>query len=302
MSYTAPRWGDVARPDLGEQMAASLVAFFRYSWSMAGGWSTVSIRTPGVRDNFSLTPVTTGTGAAGTVWSAPFVRWWQEGDRAATPTLAAPVTATGVMVNGTIYPTATTTGPFAHTTNAEQGVVRFAVPIPLTSVVQVSTSVRTVGWTDDTQPWVRDLIYPSSLTETTGSTTGTTVFDPNQAVPPLVVVSPLISRESEGYGLGVAGRWQLRPVLLHIVSPDAPMVRRIADSMMALEKQEIPAFDLRASRAAGAFVPAVAYPSLLQNFPASSFFVESVQGSDVSPLLPFHRGTIRLTLRALPLT
>src|SRR4051794_7995922 len=102
----------------------NLIAFFNWSLLEAEGFSNVPVLTPGINDPYAeerLMFVQGQTLPNGKVWEAVKSNWVWETLTDLTEVNDPPVVASGVYVNGTYYPTATTTGQYTHKINFPEG-------------------------------------------------------------------------------------------------------------------------------------------------------------------------------------
>lgn len=98
----------------------------------------------------------------GQVWESARADWvWETGIGYSVE----PKFASGVYVNSTFYPTASTTGTYAHHINFPLGRVVFNSAISTNSVVKADYSYRSVAFGKSKEVWFQELLYDSFKVE-----------------------------------------------------------------------------------------------------------------------------------------
>lgn len=151
-----------------------------------------------------LIPVEDESNADGRVWQSAFKNWVYEPDIPSPASgVAPPIVASGISVNGTFYPQATTSGVFAHKIDFPNGRVIFDSPILTSSLVEGQFAYKEVmidhadKLNNENEPLQIETTYKDNP-EQTGVETYPTK---NSRTLPAVWID-LVGRNNDGYELG----------------------------------------------------------------------------------------------------
>jgi hypothetical protein len=234
-----------------DQVEGGLVAWLEWSLLGIGAFDTVArgqASAHGSADRSLLKPVSDPRGVtANTVWQGLRTDWcWESG----VPYSAQPTVASGVYVNGAFYPTASTSGQFAHRIDYPRGQVVFSGAVPATSVVQAAHSYKFVQVRRTDEPFVRELARRSFRADDpqfkTPSASGGGAWDllaENRVQLPAVLVEPVVNRRGGPLELGSHAGVYRDAFLLHVVAETPWDKKRLADVLTGQFDAVIPTFD-----------------------------------------------------------
>lgn len=264
---------------LAEIIGTNLVDYLTWSFLEAEGFTNVPVNTPGVDDQYAqekLFPVHAQGVGDGSIWQAVNTDWvYETGMEVPSP----PTIASGVYVNGTLYPTASTSGAYAHYINYPAGQVVFDSAIPLTSVVQAAYAWKWVSVYDNRIPWFQDVVLDAVLLDQQANTnngSGTiALLDTYRVQPPLVLIEPVMRRGLTPYQLGSGAQDISQDVLLHIITEHAYERNNLLDILTFQQDHTIILYDVNARRTANDYTidwrgmtntGAKMYPALVTDF------------------------------------
>jgi len=155
-------------------------------------------------DISKMVPVDDEDFAAGQVFQSAFKNWvYEEGIPAPSSGVLPPTVASGVTVNSTFFPSATTSGAFAHFIDYPNGRVVFQTAILVSDIVQGEFAFKevTVDFADKFDNERLDLLIETSLKDNPQQT-GVAVYPTkeNRTLPAVWI--DIRSRDNEGYELG----------------------------------------------------------------------------------------------------
>jgi len=140
----------------------------------------------------------------GRVWQSAFKNWvYENGIPSPSSGVAPPTVASGVTVNGTFYPQATTSGVFAHDFDFINGRVVFNSPILTSSIVQGQFAYKEVlidqadKFNNENQPLQIETTYKDNPSQTGVETYPT---KDSRTLPAIWV--DIVGRDNDGYELG----------------------------------------------------------------------------------------------------
>jgi hypothetical protein len=301
---------DVSKQLLLESISQGVREFFDWALLNAGGFTTVDVSSPGTNDPYAdevLHPVHQEGVEDNRIWEAIHPDWVYETGVDYSPP---PVRPTGVYVNATFYPTATTTGPFKHYINFPEGRVVFDHAIAASSLVQVSYSYRWLNFYDNEVPWFRDVVLdPVAVSDSPSTGAFINLLKENRVQLPAVIIEPVMNRRLRGMMLGSGALWVEQDILFHLIAERSDERSNIMDIITLQKDKTFYLFDVNARNDAGDYpvdargVPiagAKMYPSLVAMPPAGyrwkSCYFSRMTPQDVSLQLPLYRGVVRATL------
>lgn len=301
---------DVTNQLLLESIVQGVRSFLEWGILEAGGFITVPVSTPGINDQYAdeiLHSVHQEGMADNRIWEAIHWDWVYETGGTASP---GPVLPTGVYVNGTLYPTASTVGAFKHYINFPEGRVVFDSPISATSVVQATYSYRSIHLYDHEVPWFRDVVFDPLVPNDTSSTIQdvSKLLDEYRVQLPAVIIEPVMNRRLRGIMLGSGAQWVEQDILFHVISDRADERNNIVDILSLQIDKTFYLYDVNARRNAGDYpldwrgVPragAKMYPAIVAEvggYRWKSCYFSRMVNADVSLRLPYYRGIVRSTI------
>jgi hypothetical protein len=242
----------------------------------------------------------------GRAWETNRSNWvWETGVPGDTP----PINSSGVYVNGTFYPTATTTGQYKHYVNFPEGRVVFDAPIAPTSIVQAEYAYRWATFYDQSVPWFKDVVFDAFLIDQQPMGSGfVNLLNDNDIRLPAVIVEPVMRREQEGYQLGSRAKWVRQDVLFHIIAERSVDRNNLMDAITLQKDNSFALYDVNARRRANDFAldwrgsprsGATMYPGLIDAYRWNTCTFTRMEGQEVTLKLPLFRGVVRSSLEVV---
>jgi len=237
--------GDVL---LSKTLETNIITYFNWGLLEVGGFFNVSIPSPGVYggDQHKLRLVSEDPYySTGQVWEGFRSDWvWETGVEYDYQ----PIRVSGVNVDGTFYPTATTTGTYAHKINYPLGRVTFDNAIPPTSVVTCEHSYRYVHFTHGGVPWWRQIQTNSMrgddvhfLQQGSGAWS---ILAQNRIQLPAVIVEATPRTSRRPYEIGSTRAWVRQDVLFHVLADNPDDVKFLHDAITYQWQKQFFLFDL----------------------------------------------------------
>ena len=156
------------------------------------------------QDISRLAPVEDPSYSTGQVWQSAFKNWVYESGISPSDTgIAPPTLASGITVNGTFYPEATTSGAFAHYIDYPNGRVVFKSPILSTSLVQGEFAFKevTVDFADSFDNERVDLLTETAYKDNPQQT-GVQIYPDKRSRTLPAVWIDILRRDNTGHELG----------------------------------------------------------------------------------------------------
>lgn len=294
------RVADINGHLIAERCERNVADFLRWGFVEAGGYRNVAVASPGTDDPYAdehLALVSKDGVADGRIWAAAFPDWIYEAGLGAT-------VASGVYVDGTLYPTASTAGTYAHHLDFPRGIVAFDAAIPTTALVQAAYSWRYASVFTQGVPWFHDLVLGGQLDDTKVAS----LLDEYRLATPLVVVEAVPSIRARGYQLGSDALWAFQDVLCHVVCDRKEDRDRLCSAIALQGEKTLWFYDADAREAAGDFpldalgsprAGASTYPDVVASYPWQKARIVGVAGSDVDSKVPLYRGVVRLSIELI---
>jgi hypothetical protein len=295
---------DLNRDVMSQTLEENIVDFLRWGFLEIGGFTSVPVLSPGTalaKSPELFEPVSKGSVIDYKTWQAPHRDWVYETGLDYSP---APTLVTGVYVNGTHYPTATTTGAFAHKFDLVHGRVIFQNAISASSVVQAAYSYRWVSVFDQDVPWFRSVVLDAYLTEDEEGGV-IKVLDDSGVELPAVVVESVMAGQYRGREIGSNTLTARKDMLFHVLADNKSDRDRIADVISLQQGITIWLYDVNARRTAGDYplkwdgspnLTARMYPSLISQYPFRKAYFERTRGDDATARFGLYRGTVRASI------
>lgn len=297
----------IGESQLNDQLRSNTVAFLDWGLLNIGGFFNVTRPTSsgayGGRQ-YRLRLSEDDNYEKGQVWEGFRSNWvWESG-------LQYPIQPTqisGVYLNGTFLPTATT-GNFAYSINYPLGRVTFNNPIVPTSQVELNFSYKYINVYEGDAPWFKELQFNSfRVDDPQFSLYGSGVWSvmaQNRIQMPAIVVEPVPRRRFVGYQLG-GGQWVYQDVLFHIFSEDAFMRDQLVDIITTQRNAKITLFDKNQLIASGAMpinyngslnANPLCYPDLVANYPWNAAYFFETSSEEENEVVPgFYQAITRVT-------
>jgi hypothetical protein len=242
--------------NVSKQIENNLKFFLDYGLVQIGGFTNVQVDGSGIYggQNSYLRQKNEPGYATGRVWQ--FYRndlVWETGIDYHTR----PIRCSGVYVNGTFYPTATTTGPYAHVVDFPRGRVIFNSPVTGVTV-KAAFSYRNVQVYKSDTPWFRSIHYGSTRSDDAqftqnGSGSWNMSAETRLELPAIVIeVSPKSTRSP--YELGNLKQYVRQDVYFHVFAETDWEAKNLTDILTGQNDRTIYLVDFNAA-ASGAALP-----------------------------------------------
>ena len=240
ISTTFTHVSQVGNTLLNSQLESNLKSFLDWGMLGIGGWFNVNIPTSGAWGGTfdQLRLVDDPSYGEGQVWESARKDWVWENEVPYTG--GAPISITGVSVDGTFYGTGDAT--YAHHYNYPLGRVVFDNPIASTSTVKLEYSYRNVQvYIADQAPWWDELQYNSMrVDDSSFSQVGSgnwAILSNNRVQMPAVVIEAVPRRTYQPYELGSSNNFITQDVLFHVVSESRWWRNQLVD-IISLQKDK----------------------------------------------------------------
>lgn len=300
-SYTKLRGiSNIGDSLLTDILGENLLSFFEWAFLEAGGFVNINVDSPGTPNTYgdeTLVAIHKDGVVDGTIWQAPHADWCYETglERSTQPTIN-----TGIYINGTLYPTSSTTGTYAHYVNFKRGQIVFNSPIPTNSLLQAQYSYKLVSFFDNVE-WFQSVII-DSMVDPTQSTALKTLED-NRIQTPFVVVECLPSSTETGLQLGSNALWVHQNILFHVVSSSKDECDKIMDAIRLQKGETIYTYNVNSRRTSNDFnldwkgspIGGSMYPDLITNYKWKQIWFENTNSTSSSQP-PLFKGVVRATI------
>lgn len=288
------------------------------NWSILdiGGYQNVSVsQMSGIYGGHMarLRPVEDPNYTDGQVWEAIRSDWiWEKGVTYSGP---APTVASGIYVNNTFYPSATTNGTYQHIINFPLGRVVFTQPIAdLHSEVKTDYSYRSVSFVQSKDTWFSQLLFNSMKVERDdflSPTGGLSHLAQARRQMPAVGVELVNRRGFVPYELGSLSQFISQDVLMYVMAENDFDRDQLIDILTAQNDKVIWLPD-RARMKADPRYPVdldyrgtpvsnpMYYPDVISNFPWLTVRVTNSTGQTMDTINNWlYRGVVRLTFQGI---
>lgn len=247
---------------------------------------------------------------SGQVWEANRSDWvWETG---VGPTGSVqPFRATGVYVGSTFYPTASTTGTYAHHINYPLGRIVFNTAIPTTSVVRANYAYRAVSVIQANAPWFTELLYGTMNPAGSGSH----LLAQARRQMPAVGLELVNRRGYKPYQIG-GGQHVFQDILYYVLAENKPDRDQICDILANQNDKVIYLADRALIKSSGSYpidldyrgmtvASPMQYPQIVAPISESGFQWTRVQFQDTTSQSMqtlygwLYRGVVRTTVEAI---
>jgi hypothetical protein len=287
----------------------NLISFFDYGIIEKSGFINVQIPSTGYYGGLEhqLRAVDDPRYTYGQVWEGFRSNWvWESGLGALTSTDSASPGVTGIYVNNTFYPTATT-GTYSHYINHPLGRVVFDSAIDTDSTVTCQYSYKYVNITRaDGLEWFKRVQQYSERADNTNFVNNSgewAILGDNRLQLPAIGIELINSRKMTPYALG-GGQHVFTDFLFHCVAEDAYTRDHLMDIVSLQNDKVLKAYDLDEISSSNAFpldyrgVPvsgALTYPNLVSEYEGNHIRLIEASIDSVYSLTPnVHIGTVKL--------
>jgi hypothetical protein len=237
---------DIKEVTLCEQLETNMIEFFSWGLLCIGAFGNVrlGLGTQTGRDMSTLRPVKDQYYQDGQVWEGFRQDWvWESG----VDYPVQPIQVSGVYINNIFYPTASTTGTYAHHVDYPRGRVVFNQPLFYqNTAVQAEYSYRLYSFQSADQPWFRQVMFQSFRIDDSqflqfGSGVWNALIESKVQLP-VVVVEVVPRRQMFGYEHG--GTIEIHQDILYHIFSETPYDRKVMMDIITYQKEKtIPLFD-----------------------------------------------------------
>lgn len=244
------------------------------------------------------------------VFQSAFKNWvHEEGIPSPGSGIAPPTVASGVTVGGTFYPTATTSGTFAHSVDFPNGRIIFTTPLAGTPIVQATFAYKEFG-VDGANIFdneKRPLLIETALKDNP-SVTGVIVYPSWDArTLPLVLVD-ILSRDNSAYELGTRAAVKDYFGVFHVWARDEFTCGHIEEIISDEYRQVLLGIDFNSAPD-----PLLAFGAKNPNFPGYNtlatlwgpffwrrIYLEELSPQKDTPLYEVERSKVKFNIRVYP--
>jgi hypothetical protein len=261
------------------------------------GYITAGSGLYGIQET-GLMPVSDPRFSDGRVWGGLHSNWvWETGVGASV--------ASGVVVDGTFYPTSSTTGTYAHHIDYPNGKVVFDNAISTSATVACNYDYKYINVTrTDGLNWFKQLQQQVSQSDFPNSS-GTFSFLPqNNYQVPAIGIEMGNNRGFQGYQLG-GGQWIRTSFYAHCVAEDVYVRDFLVDAVSMQRELSFKMYDLNSIYSSGDFpltvsgVPisgAKTFPNLVAAHPGRIVRLQEAAVDSIYSLSSrLHVGTVKFT-------
>lgn len=237
---------ELGQPLISENLEANLLSYFDSEFLNLGNYYNFYLNTSGAfGGNFSRLRLSEdGNYTAGQVWEGVRKQWvWQSGVSYAT----SPIQISGVYVNNTFYPSATT-GAYAHKIDYMNGRIIFASPISVSAVVRCEHSPKIYQfYHSDAESW-RKLQQDSFRVDSSeflmlNSGAWSLPVEQRMQLPALVFHTvPNVRREARE--IGGLHQWHTQEVRAHILTSNNNDMKFLHDVLTNQWESNVSCFSL----------------------------------------------------------
>ena len=245
------------------------------------------------------------------VFQSAFKNWVHE-DGIPSPAsgIAGPIVASGVTVNGTFYPTATTSGLFEHSIDFPNGRIIFQTPLPGSPVVQAAFAYKgfLVDSADIFDNEKRPVLIETALKDNP-QVTGVVEYPSWDARTLPFVLVDVLSRQNSGHELGDRGPIRDYFGVFHVWARDEHIRDEIEEVISDQYRQVLVGIDF--NRAPD---PLLAHGAKNPNFPGYStlavewgpfpwqrIYLEELNPKKDTPLYEVERSRVDFNIRVYPI-
>lgn len=291
--------GGIGSSQLTEQLTTNLVNYLDWSFLAAGGYFNVTTPQSGAwgGTQSTLKPVSDPNFTNGQVWEGFRSNWvWQSGINLQIDGTQ-PIIVSGVKVNNTFYPTATS-GTYSHYYDYPNGRVVFNTAIPTGSLVQVNYSYKwaKVRPVDNVEfmELMENSFNSENSTFNTAASGNWVGLPPTRIQLPAVFVDPFVDQSFRGWQLG-GGHIATRQIKFHIFTEDVWSRNNIIDAITNQIDTKIQLFNVDSGNASwldyrGMITGStLTFPQLLTNYYYGDLYVVRTKArtqGKIGPVFP----------------
>lgn len=257
----------IGQANISVQVESNLVSWLNHAFLEIGGWvniATGSTSYYGGVDLSRLYPVDDPNYADYQVWQGFRKDWVYESGGAIEYNTGDPLVCTGVYINSTFYPSATTTGAYAHTVNFPAGRIVFTNTgaigsggISSSTNVKTNFSYRLVQVHKGEPDWFKSFQYFSMRADNSHFLQfGSGAWDAdwrNRVQLPAIVVQLVPEKTSKPWQLGTLASWNYQKCNLYVFAEDDYWCKQIRDLLASQYDRTIYMYDVNRVEDSGVY-------------------------------------------------
>lgn len=306
------------KPNIGEvnditQVENNLIAWMNHAFLEVGGWVNI---TTGLVSAYSgnpsvLRPVNEPGYTQYSVYQAFRKDWVYENPDSIEYANGEPIVCSGIYVNNTFYPTATTSGTYAHIINFPAGQVRFTNNGVSGVTVKAEYSYRLVQVVKGDAADYNNIEFYSNRSDTAsflqfGSGAQDRSWQNRLQMPGVLVT--LGTRYTKPWQLGTAASWVFQTVNFHIFAEDKFWRDQLASILSWQEWKTIRMLDFNRLNTSGQYPLNIygsinpsgkMYPDLVLTRDQGGFYLQDLRFTDttISNIQKIHKDLYVATVR-----
>lgn len=309
---------DWRSPGFNENLIHGIIDWCVWSMLDVGGYRNIS--SSGASGLYggnmaNLRSVTDPNYSDGQVWESMRSNWvWESG---INRTGVQPTVASGVYVTGVFYPTASTTGTYAHKINFPLGRIVFNNPISTGLAIKASYSYREVNFVQSKEIWFTELLYNSLNVQRTdflaspGQGGAYEHLSQARRQMPAVGVELVNRRGSTPYEIGSLVQTVHQDVLFYILAENETDRNQISDILTGQNDKSLLLPDIAKMKAdnrypldldyAGSMVAnPLCYPKIVTDFGTTLVRISNTSAQTMDTINSWlYRGVVRATFSAV---
>ena len=227
----------------------NLKSFLDYGFLNIGGFVNVNIPTSGLYNTVfhKLKPTVDPGYPSNTVWQTPKKEWiWESG---ITYNNISPNNITGIIINGSGYPTPTGNSTYGYSLDYANGRVHFNKPLPVNANVELAYSYRwcQVTKSSNNQNWkiLQTLAYQPDA-QINQASSGVYAIEANHRIQmPSIVIEPIARNVTNPYELGSLVSSRQQDILCHIFTENINDRNTIMDILRMQREKPVVLYDIK---------------------------------------------------------
>lgn len=246
----------------------------------------------------------------GQVWQSAFKNWvYEEGIPSPSSGVLPPIVASGITVDGTFYPEATTSGAFAHFIDFPNGRVVFTSAISTASVVEGTMSYKEVTvdqadrFNNEAQPLLLETAYKDNPNQD-----GVQTYPSKTSRTLPAIWIDLQGRKNTGYELGSKSLVSEFVGVFHVWGRDSYLRDVIEDALLDAQRDVLLGIDFNTAPyhllSRGRRNPAWPGYAVLANVHSPNFwrriYLEETEARKDQSLFEVERTQVRFLIRIFP--
>lgn len=257
----------IGQANISVQVENNLVSWLNHAFLEIGGWVNIPTGTTGYYGGVDLSrlyPVDDPNYTDYQVWQGFRKDWVFESGSDIEYNTGNPIVCSGVYVNSTFYPSATTTGAYAHTVQFPAGRIVFinsgaigSGAISSTSNIKAAFSYRLVQINKGDADWFKQFQYFSMRADNSHFLQmGSGAWDVdwrNRLQLPAVVVQLVPTKTSKPWQLGTLASWNYQRCNFYVMAEDDYWCKQLRDLLGSQHDRTIYMYDVNRVEDSGVY-------------------------------------------------